>query len=90
MDVRKQSPSNDRCADAARRFVETVELFTLAELPGGMNGLVSHSATMTHASMSLAARRGAGSSDTLLRLSIGLENEADLPDDLARGLDAAR
>jgi cystathionine gamma-synthase len=76
--------------DAARRFVETVELFTLAESLGGMNSLVSHSATMTHASMSLAARREAGLSDSLLRLSIGLENEADLLDDLARGLDAAQ
>jgi cystathionine gamma-synthase len=76
--------------DAARRFVEKVELFTLAESLGGMNSLVSHSATMTHASMSLEARREAGISDTLLRLSIGLENEADLLDDLGRALDAAR
>jgi cystathionine gamma-synthase len=73
-----------------RRFVETVELFTLAEPLGGVNSLVSHSATMTHASMSLAARREAGISDTLPRLSIGLENEADLLDDLARDLDPAR
>jgi len=50
---------------------------------------VSHSATMTHASMTMEARRAAGISDSLIRLSIGLENEADLLADLARGLDAA-
>ncbi len=75
--------------DAVRRFVETVELFTLAESLGGIESLVSHSATMTHASMTMEARRAAGISDSLIRLSIGLENEADLLADLARGLDAA-
>jgi cystathionine gamma-synthase len=75
--------------DAVRRFVETVELFTLAESLGGIESLVSHSATMTHASMTAEARRAAGISDSLIRLSIGLENEADLLADLARGLDAA-
>jgi cystathionine gamma-synthase len=74
---------------AVRRFVETVELFTLAESLGGIESLVSHSATMTHASMTAEARRAAGISDSLIRLSIGLENEADLLADLARGLDAA-
>ena len=61
-----------------------------ASVPGDDPSLVSHSATMTHASMSLTARREAGLSDSLLRLSVGLENEADLLDDLARGLDAAQ
>ncbi len=75
--------------DAVRRFVETVELFTLAESLGGIESLVSHSATMTHASMTAEARRAAGISDSLIRLSIGLENEADLLADLSRGLDAA-
>jgi cystathionine gamma-synthase len=75
--------------NAVRQFVETVELFTLAESLGGIESLVSHSATMTHASMTVEARRAAGISDSLIRLSIGLENEADLLADLARGLDAA-
>ncbi len=75
--------------DAVRRFVETVELFTLAESLGGIESLVSHSATMTHASMTAEARLAAGISDSLIRLSIGLENESDLLADLARGLDAA-
>jgi cystathionine gamma-synthase len=75
--------------DGARRFVETLELFTLAESLGGIESLIAHPATMTHASMSLDARLAAGITDGLVRLSIGLENEADLLDDLAAGLGAA-
>jgi cystathionine gamma-synthase len=75
--------------DAVRRFLEAVEIFTLAESLGGIESLVSHPATMTHASMSQDARLAAGISDSLVRLSIGLENEADLLADLAYGLDAA-
>ncbi len=75
--------------DGVRRFVETLDLFTLAESLGGVESLVAHPATMTHASMSPEARLAAGISDSLLRLSIGLENEADLLADLARGLEAA-
>jgi cystathionine gamma-synthase len=75
--------------DAVRRFVEAVEIFSLAESLGGIESLVSHSATMTHASMSPDARTAAGISDSLVRVSIGLENEADLVADLARALDAA-
>jgi cystathionine gamma-synthase len=74
---------------AVRRFVESVEIFSLAESLGGIESLVSHSATMTHASMSPDARSAAGISDSLLRISVGLENEADLVSDLARALDAA-
>jgi cystathionine gamma-synthase len=74
--------------DAVRRFVEAVEVFTLAESLGGIESLVAHPSTMTHASMSTEARHAAGISDSLLRLSIGLENEADLLGDLARALDA--
>ena len=76
-------------ASRVRRFVETVEIFTLAESLGGIQSLVSHSATMTHASMTPEARRAAGIGDGLVRVSIGLESEADLLGDLARGLDAA-
>ena len=74
--------------DAVRRFVEAVEVFTLAESLGGIESLVAHPSTMTHASMSLEARHAAGISDSLLRLSVGLENEADLLGDLARALEA--
>jgi cystathionine gamma-synthase len=75
--------------DAVRRFVGIVEVFTLAESLGGIESLVAHPATMSHASMSPDARYAAGIGDNLLRLSVGLENEAGLPGDLARALEAA-
>ncbi|MGH9807271.1 MAG: cystathionine gamma-synthase [Terriglobia bacterium] len=74
--------------DGVRKFVETTSIFTLAESLGGVESLVAHPATMTHAGMSPDARHVAGISDSLLRLSIGLESEADLLEDIARGLDA--
>jgi len=74
--------------DGVRRFVGAVELFTLAESLGGIESLVAHPATMTHASMSLEARLAAGITDSLVRLSIGLESEADLLADLAAALEA--
>lgn len=76
-------------SESVRRFCEALEVFTLAESLGGVESLVAHPATMTHASMSAEARRDAGISDSLLRLSIGLENEADLKHDLARALAAS-
>jgi cystathionine gamma-synthase len=75
--------------EAVRRFVEAVEIFSLAESLGGIESLVAHPATMTHASMTPEARLAAGIGDGLLRLSIGLEGEADLLADLATGLNAA-
>lgn len=75
--------------DAVRRFVEAVRIFTLAESLGGVESLVAHPATMTHASMEAEARRVAGITDGLLRLSVGLEAEADLISDLDRALSAA-
>lgn len=75
--------------DGVRRFVEAIEVFTFAESLGGIESLVAHPATMTHASMSPEARHAAGIRDSLMRLSIGLKGEADLLDDLARGLKAA-
>lgn len=75
-------------AEAVRRFVEALEVFTLAESLGGVESLVAHPATMTHAGMGAEARRTAGIGDGLLRLSVGLEAEADLLADLERGLAA--
>lgn len=75
--------------EAVRRFVEAVQIFTLAESLGGVESLVAHPATMTHAGMGAEARRAAGIADGLLRLSVGLEAEADLLADLDRGLAAA-
>jgi cystathionine gamma-synthase len=74
--------------EAVRRFVEAVKIFTLAESLGGVESLVAHPATMTHAGMGAEARRAAGIADGLLRLSIGLEAEADLLADLERALAA--
>jgi cystathionine gamma-synthase len=73
---------------AVRRFVEAVKIFTLAESLGGVESLVAHPATMTHSGMGAEARRAAGISDSLIRLSIGLEAQADLIADLERGLAA--
>ncbi|UDL90460.1 cystathionine gamma-synthase [Mesorhizobium sp. PAMC28654] len=76
-------------AEAVRRFVEAVEVITLAESLGGVESLVAHPATMTHAGMGADARRVAGISDSLLRLSVGLEAETDLIADLERALSKA-
>lgn len=76
--------------DAVRRFVEAVEVFTLAESLGGVESLVAHPATMTHSGMGAEARREAGISDSLIRLSIGLEAQADLIADLDRALAAIK
>ncbi|MBN9071302.1 MAG: cystathionine gamma-synthase [Rhizobiales bacterium] len=76
-------------AEAARRFVEAVRVFTLAESLGGVESLVAHPATMTHLGMGAEARAAAGIGDGLLRLSVGLEAEADLLADLESALAAA-
>lgn len=69
-----------------RAALERLNVFTLAESLGGVESLVAHPASMTHASMAPEARRTAGISDTLLRLSVGLEHEEDLLGDLERAL----
>jgi cystathionine gamma-synthase len=74
---------------AVRRFVEAVQVFTLAESLGGVESLIAHPVSMTHAGMDPEARRLAGITDGLLRLSIGLEAEADLIADLSRAFEAA-
>jgi cystathionine gamma-synthase len=74
--------------EAVRAFVEAIEVFTLAESLGGVESLIAHPATMTHAKMGVEARRIAGISDSLLRLSVGLEAEADLLAGLEAGFAA--
>ena len=74
---------------AVRRFVDGLELFSLAESLGGVESLVAHPATMTHAAMDSAARAAAGLVDGLLRLSVGIEQGEDLWRDLAAGLTRA-
>jgi len=73
----------------AKAFLHNVSLFSLAESLGGVESLVAHPASMTHAAMDEAARLRAGITDTLVRLSIGIESGDDLVADLKRGLDAA-
>ena len=75
---------------ALEAFVRELRCFTLAESLGGVESLVAHPATMTHASMDAAARAAAGISDTLLRISVGIEHPDDLVDDLVQALDVAR
>jgi cystathionine gamma-synthase len=70
-------------------FVKGLQCFSLAESLGGVESLVAHPATMTHAAMNLEARSRAGISDALLRLSIGIEGKEDLLADIRRGLDRA-
>jgi cystathionine gamma-synthase len=76
--------------DGARRFSEALELFSLAESLGGVESLVAHPATMTHAAMAPEARAAAGLVDGLLRLSIGIESTEDLLRDLANGVKSLR
>jgi cystathionine gamma-synthase len=74
--------------DGAKRFSEALELFSLAESLGGVESLVAHPATMTHAAMAPEARAAAGLVDGLLRLSIGIESTDDLLRDLQNGIKA--
>jgi cystathionine gamma-synthase len=72
--------------DAVREFVAGLECFSLAESLGGVESLIAHPATMTHAAMEPAARARAGLTDGLMRLSVGIEALEDLRADLAGGL----
>lgn len=74
---------------ALRRFLKALELFTLAESLGGVESLISHTATMTHAGMSAEARAAAGISETLLRISVGIEDHEDLIADLDNAFQVA-
>jgi cystathionine gamma-synthase len=71
---------------AVRAFLDGLQHFTLAESLGGVESLVAHPATMTHAAMSAEARAVAGIGDGLLRLSVGIEDGHDLLADLQAGL----
>ena len=71
-------------------FLHALTLFTLAESLGGVETLISHAATMTHAGMSAEARKIAGISDNLLRISVGLEDGQDLITDLQHAFNCCR
>jgi cystathionine gamma-lyase len=70
----------------SRRFLERCELFALAESLGGVESLIEHPAIMTHASVPSDARAALGITDTLCRLSVGIESVADLRADLTQAL----
>lgn len=73
--------------NASVKLVTTTQLFKLAESLGGIKNLVSHPANMTHKSIPVEKRRAAGVTDSLVRLSIGLEEAEDLINDLQQALD---
>ena len=75
---------------AVRAFVERLELFSLAESLGGVESLVCHPASMTHAPVATDALAKAGIGENLVRLSVGLESSEDLVADVLAALDAAR
>jgi len=75
--------------DAVREFVAGLECFSLAESLGGVESLIAHPASMTHAAMDPVARERAGLTDGLIRLSIGIEALEDLRADLDRALTRA-
>jgi cystathionine gamma-synthase len=79
----------DGGTDAVRAFLDGLECFTLAESLGGVESLIAHPATMTHAAMSAEARAAAGIGDGLLRLSVGIEHADDLVADIAAALERA-
>jgi cystathionine beta-lyase/cystathionine gamma-synthase len=73
--------------DAARRLLNAVRLMSLAESLGGVETLISHPATMTHASVPADRRAALGITDGLVRISAGIEDVGDLEEDLAQALD---
>lgn len=72
--------------DVVEAFLDGLEYFSLAESLGGVESLIAHPATMTHAAMSPDARRNAGISNSLLRISVGIEDGGDLCVDLEAAL----
>jgi cystathionine beta-lyase/cystathionine gamma-synthase len=72
--------------EAANTFASSTRVFTLAESLGGVESLVEVPASMTHASIPAEVRRKSGLPDGLVRLSVGLEHEDDLIDDVERAL----
>src|SRR5262249_4817434 len=77
----------DATVDDVRRFVSTRRFFALGESLGGVKSLICQPAAMTHASIPPEARRALGLSDTLVRISPGIEDSADLIEDLLEGLE---
>jgi cystathionine gamma-lyase len=75
--------------EAARTLLSNTKLFSLAESLGGVESLINHPASMTHASIPREERIKNGLSDTLIRLSVGIEDAGDLIDDLNHAIQLA-
>jgi len=78
----------DKSKEAAFKFLESTKIFALAESLGGVESLVNHPATMTHASIPETEREKIGITDSLIRLSVGIEDIDDLLQDLAKALNS--
>jgi cystathionine gamma-synthase len=76
--------------DAVKALFDNLELFTLAQSLGGVESLISHPSTMTHAGMEIEAQLEAGITQSLVRLSVGIEDIDDILIDLERGLNASQ
>ena len=76
--------------ETAKQVVASTKVFTLAESLGGVESLIGHPATMTHASIPKEVREKTGVTDGLIRLSVGIEDVADLIDDLDQALNQAQ
>ena len=74
--------------EVAQRFLEGIETMNLAVSLGGVETLVNHPATMTHEPLGAKRRRELGITDSLFRISVGIEDVADLKEDFERGLEA--
>jgi cystathionine beta-lyase/cystathionine gamma-synthase len=73
--------------EGVNTFLSHLKVFTLAESLGGVESLIEHPAIMTHASIDKKIRDSLGISDSLLRLSVGIEDVEDIIDDLNQALD---
>ena len=72
--------------ESSKKFLENCHLFALAESLGGVESLINHPASMTHASIPREERIKNGLSDSLIRLSVGIEDADDLIEDLAKAI----
>ena len=72
--------------DLARQILDGTKIFALAESLGGVESLIGHPASQTHASVPVAMRQAMGLTDSLVRLSVGIEEPEDLIEDLAQAM----
>lgn len=76
--------------EAVKKLFANLEIFTLAQSLGGVECLISHPSTMTHAGMEIEAQIEAGISQSLVRISVGIEDKVDIIQDLEQGLQASQ